>query len=363
MKFLSSLPAKNLAGKTCILRASLDIEDAKKSFRLQATLPTLKFLVNQGSRIIMIGQRGRPKKKDLALSMRVVMPFFRRKLKQKIDFLPDFNFEKIRKQINSSKPGSIFLLENIRFLPGETENDPELGRSLASLADFYVNDDFATSHRNHASFVQIPRFLPSYGGLLMQKELENLDKILKSTKKPFIVIIGGAKVPEKLGVIKNLMGKADWFLVGGVTANTILKAKGFDINRSDFDSEMVKTARQLINNKKIILPFDFISEKRKFIDIGPLTSKAFVEKIKTAKTILWNGPMGRFEDKKSLNGSRLVAQAVARSRAFSLVGGGDTTELIQKLGLEKKIGFMSTGGGAMLEYLGGKELPGIKALR
>ena len=227
----------------------------------------------------------------------------------------------------------------------------------------YVNDAFAVSHRKNASIVAITKFLPSYAGLLLEKEIGNLDKVMRVVRRPFTIVIGGAKTADKIEVLEYFSKKADWILLGGGPANTFLKAVGIDIGKSIYDPKLVSLARRMLRNENIILPVDFRKEKGRMLDIGPYTEKKFSEIIRSSKTILWNGPMGRFEKKTFARGSEVIAQAITKSRAFSVVGGGETVMLISQLGLLKKFDFVSTGGGAMLAYLAGEKLPGIAALQ
>ena len=372
MTYLSAENPKNLRGKTAIVRVDFNIADKNETFRLTATLPTIKLLVKHNINAILLSHRGKPKNRienpELRIkasnedTLRIVLPFLKGHLKRHVRFFNHFDFLKIKSDIDKARPGSIFLLENVRLFPDEEENDPALGRELASLGDFYVNDAFSASHRAHASITQIPKFLPSFAGLRLEQELKNLSKVMRSPKKLLIVILGGAKVSDKIGIIENLSGKADAFLIGGAMANAFLKAKGINIGASVFEENALPAAQKLLANEKILLPADFISHQNRILDIGPLAIEDFSKKIQSAKTIIWNGPMGLFENPRFAAGSNAIAKAIARSHAFSVAGGGETTYLIHELELEKKFDFLSTGGGAMLKYLSGEKLPGIKAL-
>ena len=275
-----------------------------------------------------------------------------------------FDAKKIKKSVATAS-GSIFLLENLRFLPGEEKNDEKFAKQLASLGDLYINDAFAVSHRANASVEAITKFLPSYAGLLMEKEIENLNKAIKKPKKPFVIILGGAKISDKLGIIKNFKQKADKFLIGGGIANTFLVAEGLPIGNSIFEEKMVPEAKKLLKLPKIILPVDYAIENKKILDIGPQTVENYASIIKKAKTIIWNGPMGYFENPKFAKASKAIAEAVIKSKAFVVIGGGETTAIIHnsKFIIHNSKLFISTGGGAMLEYLAGKKLPGIEALK
>jgi len=274
-----------------------------------------------------------------------------------------FHFDRIREMLRAAPAKSVYLMENVRLLKGEETNSPRLAKTLASLGTIYVNDAFAAAHRTHASVVGITRYLPSYAGLLMERECAALRDILRNVAHPFVVIIGGVKAWDKMPVIRRLMPRADAFLFGGSVANTILKAAGTGIGDSVYDPEFIALGTQLAKNKKVVLLRDWLWDKNKILDIGPQTIGEFVARIKKAKTVLWNGPLGQVEDTRYAAGSVAVAEAVAKSRALSVVGGGETTQLIRSLNLQKKISLLSTGGGAMLEFLAGKKLPGVEALK
>ncbi|HDH31219.1 MAG TPA: phosphoglycerate kinase [Candidatus Wolfebacteria bacterium] len=396
MKFLTLLKNKNLSNKTCILRVDFNIsltntdhtQTNTENFRISprsvsvnprisGVLSTIKFLTSRGAKVVILSHRGRPltnlktkKLKDPKLfkkefSLKFAADFLNKKLKKKITFVNNFNFAAIKRKIDKSPIGSIFLLENLRFLPGEKKNDVKLAKKLASLGDFYVNDAFGVCHRNNASVVGITRFIPSYAGLLLESEIKNLNKLNKNPRKPLVVIIGGIKISDKIGLIKNFQKKTDYFLTGGGISNTMVAAEGLPIGDSLYEPKMLLFAKQLLKScsKKIILPDDVIVDKRRILDIGPQTIEKYKKIIKKAKTIIWNGPLGNIEDPKFLNGSKEIAKAILESNAFSVIGGGETVGLLKaKNSKPKKNIFISTGGGAMLEYLAGKKLPGIVAL-
>jgi 3-phosphoglycerate kinase len=391
MKYLSSLSKKNLANQTCLLRVDFNIENAdlygyeheltRIPLRMERVLPTIKFLIDRGARVVILSHRGRPKtqisadsQRKSALSQRrsafTLKPFAKilskllKKPVQFIDFnLRKFDFLRLGNKIKNSPPGSVFLLENLRFLPDEEKNDKKFAKQLALLGDFYVNDAFSVSHRAHASVVAITQFLPSYIGLALENELKKLNQVVKNPEKPLIIIIGGAKISDKIGVIKNFSKKVNCFLTGGGVANTFLAARGLFIGKSLYDKDA--NAHELLNrySRKLILPIDFVIEKDKILDIGPKTIKKYTEIIKSAKTIIWNGPMGYIEDKKFRKGTEEIIKAIMKSRAFAVIGGGETTSIMSKVKGQKSKVFISTGGGAMLEYLAGKKLPGIEALK
>jgi phosphoglycerate kinase len=361
MRFLRSLARKAIQGKTWLVRVDFNIGEPEDVFRIEATLPTIRFLLARGGRVVLLSHRGRPDKPDPRQSLRSVLPILHRKLQLASIFLPSHDFTKVQATLDRSR-ARLFLLENLRFLPGERKNDATLARELASLGDCYANDAFSVSHRREASVVALPRLLPAYAGLLLEQEVQNLSRAFKKSDAPLVIVVGGAKVPEKMGFVQSFLHRADAILVGGVTANTFLKARGTDIADSVFDPAFVPAAKQMLRTKHLVLPSDFITERGKILDIGPLTSAAFSQAIGKAKTVIWSGPMGMFEDERYASGTIAVARAIARSQAFSIAGGGETGAIILRLKLQKKISFLSTGGGAMLEFLTKGTLPGIEAL-
>jgi len=372
MKYLSQLKTNQLSGKVAIVRVDFNIENTAQIFRLQATLPTIQYLIKKKVTVILMSHRGRPKKKFLLQekisasskeSLRIVLPFLKKHLKRDITFLPQLKVPFIQKKVLAARPGAVFLLENLRLLKGEKENSLVLATELARMGDLYVNDAFASSHRKDASIHRLPALLPSYVGLLLEKELVNLDIVQKTKKRPLVVILGGAKVSDKLGVMRHLFPHTSYFLIGGLAANTFLKAGGYDIKKSGYEPKMIPVARRLLKSHKIIMPVDFLEENEKIFDIGPISADLFSRYISAAKTILWNGPMGYFEKKKFASGTVHIARALAHTKEFVVAGGGETTQLIYELHLQKKYNFISTGGGAMLAYLSGKELPGLTALK
>jgi phosphoglycerate kinase len=299
----------------------------------------------------------------------------------------DWEGRKGLKKIDAMKTGEVMMLENLRFHPGEEKNDKKFAAGLASLADIYVNDAFAAAHRAHASIVGVPKFLPSYTGLLMKKEINVLSSLLGKPSKPFIGLIGGAKISTKISVIENLLKKVNSLLLGGALVNNFFKAAGYDIGASVYEPKELKTAKKFLKNKKIVLPIDFVVgdfkgkkawvisvPKKKtalckkpyaLLDIGPETIKKYSEIIRKAQTIAWNGPMGYFEIPKYSHGTLALGQLIAarsKGKVFGVVGGGETIEAVKKTGMSEYIDHISTGGGAMLEFLEGKVLPGIKPL-
>ncbi len=369
MKFLSDLKSKNLSNKIGLLRVDFNIEEGEsieKSPRFINAVNTIKFLNNYGAKVVILSHRGRPRKKDNSLSLKPFIKKLSTALKKTVYFanLEDKN---LKEKIRNSKSESVFMLENLRFYPGEDKNDIKLAKKIAALGDFYVNDAFAFSHRKTASMAAITDFLPSYAGLTLENEIKHLDAALKRYKKPLIIILGGVKISTKLGLIKNLFTKADYFLIGSAMADNFLVAQGLPIGDSVYEKEMVPFAKKLLNSKKIVLPTDFVINNRKILDIGEKTEKQFADIIKYAKTIIWNGPMGQYENPKFAKGTRAIIEAVLKNKnAKVVIGGGETLAAISNyeflISKNKNI-FVSTGGGAMLEYLSGKKLPGIEALK
>ncbi len=350
--------------KILLLRLNLDLDnkEIKGSLRLRRAADSVKSASKKFSKIIILSHRGRPSGIDKKLSLKPVAEELSKALKKKIIFISRFDAALIKKEVVSAKKGT-WMLENIRFLPGEYENDPALSKELASLGDIFINDDFATAHRANASNVGIAKFIKkAVAGPIMKAEIESIKKAMKKPKHPFTIVIGGVKMKDKIGVIRLLLPKADNILLGGGPANTALKAEGFDIGSSIYDAEMIDEVRELLDNPKIFVPLDTIIANDEILDIGPNTADQYADIIKNSGTVIWAGPMGRFEKKKFANGSYAVAKAAAASRAFSLAGGGETLAVIKELGIEKKIGFVSTGGGAMLVLLSGGEMPAFEAL-
>ncbi len=360
---------KNLSGKTVLVRVDFNVETPKEVLRLERSLPTIKYLLAQKARVILLSHRGRPDGTVMPeLSLRAMIPFLRRRASQSIMLFDHFNFDHIRAQVGAARPGSLFMLENMRFLSGEQSTQPGAQKAfaaqLASLGNIYVNDAFAVNHHPSASITELPKLLPSYAGFLLLKEMEQLNRVMKNPAKPLVVIIGGGKADDKFMVIKNLHSQAEHFLVGGVAANTILHARGVDIGYSKIDTSILPAVKKSLHDKKVIVPVDWIvGETGKICDIGPLTVRQFTEVIKGAKTIIWSGPMGVFEDPRYRAGTALIAKAIAKSKAFSVVGGGETIQFIVQSRMTDKFDFLSTGGGAMLAVLGGKKLPGVEALK
>ena len=305
-------------------------------------MPTIQFLQKNCRAVVILSHKGRPKGFEMGLSLKSTTKMLSRESKRKVAFLPHFHFDEIKELVQASPHGSIFLLENLRFLEGEAENNEILAECLASLGDFYVNDAFAVSHRANASIVAITRFLKSYAGFEFEAEIKNLSRVMRSPEKPLVVVLGGAKIEDKLQVFENLKDKASAFLIGGALTPEIMKK---------------------LRSPKMILPVDFKKEGDGIRDIGLKSIKLFGEEIKKARTIIWNGPLGNIDDKRFREGTKAIAKSIAENKkAYQVIGGGETVMFLKKLKLDKKIDFISTGGGAMLEFLAGEKLPGIEAL-
>jgi phosphoglycerate kinase len=312
-----------------------------------------------------MSHKGRPTGFKKNLSLKKDAENLSKLLHRKITFIPRFDFELIKNVIYKASDGSIFLLENLRFLPGEGKNSAEFGKKLASLGDYYVNEAFAVSHRAHASVSAITRYLPSYAGLGFAREALVLCKVMNAPKKPLVVVLGGGKAGDKLGVLKFLKTRADKFLLGGAPANTLSMLDGVRVGRSlvEGDKKRLGALRAILAYRNLVLPIDFRRSGNSIFDIGPHTEEIFMEEIRKARTLIWNGPVGYFENKLFANGSLAIARAVKKNkRLFSIVGGGETVAFLKKYKMTGAFSFVSTGGGAMLDFLAGKKLPGITAL-
>lgn len=382
----------DVAGKKVLVRVDFNVPlndkgEITDDTRITASLPTIQYLLEQKAAVILMAHLGRPKGQvKPELSLAPVAKHLGKLLGKKILFAPDCVGEAAQAAASKLKPGHILLLENLRFHKEEEKNDMEFAEKLASLADLYVNDGFGVSHRAHASVEGVTHFLPAAAGFLLEKEIQYVGQAVTNPLHPFVAIIGGAKVSDKIGVISNLLDKVDTLLIGGGMANTFLAAQGYKMGKSLVEEDKLDLAKELLakakkNKVNMLLPTDlvmaaafapdaeYVTEKVKnlnqaymALDIGAETSKAYAEALADAKMIVWNGPMGVFEMDAFCKGTEAVAKAVAKSRATSIVGGGDSVAAIEKLGLAKRITHISTGGGASLEYLEGKVLPGVAAL-
>lgn len=351
--------------------------------RIEGALPTIKRLIEQGAVVILASHLGRPKGITPEFSLAPVAARLTELLGKDVPLVPDCVGPEVEAAISAAKPGDVLLLENVRFHPEEEKNDPAFAAQLAALADVFVNDAFGTAHRAHASTEGVAHLLPPYAGYLIQKEIEHLGVVVENPARPFVAIMGGSKVKDKIALIDNLLPKVDKLLVGGGMTYTFLKAQGLEIGKSILDATSIDYAAQLLRDHtdKIVLPTDVvISDKfaedamtsivpvneipsdQEGLDIGPETSAHFATIIKTAGTVLWNGPVGVFELTPFMAGTRAVAEAMADSDGVTIVGGGDSAAAVEKFGLAEKMTHVSTGGGASLEFLEGKTLPGIAAL-
>lgn len=358
---------------TALLRLDFNTEDA---WRMEAALPTARFLLKRADKIVIISHRGRPAPAkivagapagfDKRLSLRRDARWLERFLKRRVRFIPHFRFGEIRETIAHSPRGALFLLENIRFLKGEKTLRPELAQKLASLADYYVFEAFAVAHHPADSVTGLERFLPSYGGLELEKEIHFLSRVMQKPARPLVLVIGGGKASDKLGVLASFKKKADAILLGGAPANTFLHLRGVDVKQSsrDTDPNDLKRLRPFLRSKNIHAPVDWSIRDGKILDIGSKTAKLYARKIREARTVFWSGPMGLIEQKPFDAGNFAVAQAIVSNRgAMKVTGGGETVMFLRKHRLGHAFDFISTGGGAMLEFLAGKKLPGIEALR
>jgi phosphoglycerate kinase len=379
----------DVKGKRVLVRVDFNvpIQDGKvgDDTRIRAALPTITYLLDHGAAVILCSHLGRPKEgPDPKFSMRPTAVRLGELLGKPVAFAEDCIGRVAEKAADALQPGQVLVLENTRFYKGEEKNDPAIARGLAALADIYVNDAFGSAHRAHASTEGVARLLPAVAGFLMEKEIQYLGAAIDNPKRPFIAILGGAKVSDKIGVIRNLLGKADVILIGGGMANTFFKAEGYPTGDSLVEAEALETARQLVQagGTRLRLPVDvvigdaFDAEAQsktiptgpvpvgwRILDIGPETVKSFAKAVKGAGTVVWNGPMGVFEFPRFAEGTFGVARAVAASGAVSIVGGGDSVAAINQSGLAGKITHISTGGGASLEMLEGLTLPGVAALQ
>ncbi|ACV64629.1 Phosphoglycerate kinase [Desulfofarcimen acetoxidans DSM 771] len=383
----------DVRGKRVFVRVDFNVpldekHEVTDDTRIRAALPTIRYLTEQKAKVILASHLGRPKGK-VAEEFRLdpVVRHLEELLGKKVIKTDDCIGEEVKAAISEMQEGDILLLENLRFYPGEEKDDPVFARELAALADVYVNDAFGTAHRAHASTHGIARLLPAVAGFLLQKEIKMLGSAINNPQRPFTAILGGAKVSDKIGIIKNLLGKVDNLLLGGGMANTFIKAQGYDVGKSLLESDKVELAGELINEARVkginfLLPVDVvvapmlspdamtqvveishIPGDNMALDIGPESIKKYSEIIKSSKTVIWNGPMGVFEMNAFANGTNDLVRVLADSGAVTIVGGGDLDAAVEKTGLSDKITHVSTGGGASLEFLEGKELPGIAVLQ
>ena len=385
----------DVAGKRVLCRCDFNVPTKEGKItsdkRIVAAMPTIEYLVNHGAKLILCSHMGKPKGEwKPELSLKIVADRISELLGQSVIMAKDVAGEDAKAKAAALQDGQVMLLENTRFEKGETKNDPELSKKLASLADIFVNDAFGTAHRAHASTAGVADYLPAVCGYLVEKEVSIMGKALANPERPFVAILGGAKVSDKLNVINNLLEKVDTLIIGGGMAFTFLAAKGYDIGKSLVDSEKIDYCKEMMakaeaKGVKLLLPVDAvvadsfpnpidgeiavetvaadaIPADKMGLDIGEKSQAIFAEAAKTAKTVVWNGPMGVFENPTLAKGTIAVAQALADSDAVTIVGGGDSAAACEQLGFADKITHISTGGGASLEFLEGLELPGIACL-
>lgn len=386
----------DVRGKRVLVRVDFNVPQSKDGSgkitddaRIVAALPTIEYLRKNGARVILMSHLGRPKDGyDPVYSMKPIAGRLSELLKDKVYFLASEKVvdDQVREGVSELKDGQVALLENTRFVKGETKNDPEFAKDLASLADLFVNDAFGTSHRAHSSNVGVASVLPSALGYLVEKEVRIMGGALEDPKRPFVAILGGAKVSDKIGVIRNLLNKVDAILIGGGMAYTFQKALGFEVGTSLLEEDKIDLAKELMTDAekkgvKLLLPvdgviadavapgqnaevvaIDRIPADKMSLDIGPKTAEIFTREILSAGTVVWNGPMGVFEIPEFAKGTLAIAKAMAESDAITIVGGGDSAAAVEQAGYKDQMSHVSTGGGASLELLEGKELPGIAAI-
>ncbi|NMB14888.1 MAG: phosphoglycerate kinase [Gallicola sp.] len=386
----------DVKGKKVLVRVDFNVPMSKENVgeitdnaRIEAALPTIKYLVDQNAKVILMSHLGRPKgeaKKEFSLEP--VAKELSSLLGKDVQFLDSDVVvdDSVKENVDALKDGEIVLLQNTRYRAEETKNGEDFSKELASLGDVFVNDAFGTSHRAHASNVGVSSILPSALGFLVEKEIDVMGQALENPERPFVAILGGAKVSDKIGVIENLLDKVDSILIGGGMAFTFLKAEGKEIGKSLLEEDKIELAKELIEKAKekgvkLLLPTDVviadkmeedadistvsvddIPEDKAGFDIGPDSVKLFDEELKNAKTVVWNGPMGVFEIEKFSKGTYDIAKALSESDAITIIGGGDSASAVEKAGYKDKVSHVSTGGGASLEFLEGKELPGVAAI-
>jgi phosphoglycerate kinase len=381
----------DLAGKRVLARVDFNVPlDASSGqitddSRIKAAVPTIDYLLDHDARIILCSHMGRPKGKVVpSLSMKVVAERLSSILRQQVMFVPDCVGSEVEAAVNEVKNGEILLLENLRFHPEEEKNDPAFSQSLARLGDIYVDDAFGTAHRAHASIVGVTKYLPAVAGLLLEKEINSLGKILLDPAHPFGLLLGGAKVSDKVALIENILPRVDFIIIGGGMAATFLKAKGYEVGQSLLEGS-TDTASYLMekaanNGVKLYLPEDVvvanvgtdsdwdnvpvknIPARKRIVDIGTLTISHFTRILERCKTVFWNGPMGIYEVPQFAEGTRAMARIISSINATTIIGGGSTAEIVTGMNLNGRMTFVSTGGGAALKFLSGETLPGVEVL-
>lgn len=388
---LNTVKDADLKGKRVLIRVDFNVPVKNgvvtDATRIKAALPTINYLLDNGASVVVMSHFGRPKgQKNPDFSMAPIAKEFEKLLGKKVTLASDVIGDEVEKEVKALKPGEVLLLENVRFYKEEEANDPEFAKKLASYGDLYVNDAFGTAHRAHASTEGVSHYLPSYAGFLIEKEVKFMAPLLENPEHPFVAIIGGSKVSSKISVLESLVKTCDTIVIGGGMAYTFLKVLGKSVGKSLVEDDYLETAKNFLaaaekKGVKVILPVDHVCaaafaedaepvyvdgqdvpENLMGLDIGAKTVALIVAELKNAKNVVWNGPMGVFEFSSFAKGTEAVAKALADSDATSVVGGGDSVAAINKFGLASKISHVSTGGGASLEFLEGKVLPGIKAL-
>jgi phosphoglycerate kinase len=388
---LRTVEAADVRGRRVLVRNDFNVplDDGKVTddLRIRAAVPTLRWLVEHGARVISCSHLGRPKgKRDERYSLAPVVPVLAAQLGREVRFVDDVVGEAAQAAARELTDGEVMLLQNLRFEPGETDNDPEFADRLAALAELYVDDAFGAAHRAHASVVGVAERLPAYAGYLLATEVRVLSRLLENPDRPFVAVLGGSKVSDKLAVLDNLLGRVDSLVIGGGMCFTFLAAQGLEVGDSLFEKDQVDAVRQLAaraerEGKRLLLPTDVvvaddfaedantrtvpvdgIEPGWRGLDIGPETAEAFAAEIARARTVFWNGPMGVFEWEPFAAGTRRVAEAVATSDAYTVVGGGDSAAAVAQVGLADRIDHLSTGGGASLELLEGQTLPGVAVI-
>ena len=377
-----------MAGKRVLVREDLNVPMAGGAIaddsRVRAAAPTLQHLAQRGARVVVMSHLGRPKNREAELSLKPVARDLGRRVGREVRFAEDCVGEPAMTAVDALQSGQVLLLENVRYHKEDEANDAAFARQLASLGDLFVNDAFAASHRAHASVVGVASYLPAYAGELMEAELDALHRALDNPRRPMVAVVGGAKVSTKVGVLKTLLARVDSLLIGGAMANTFFKAKGWPTGGGLVEETALEEASEVAKagGEKLILPVDLVCARKMeagealrvmeadkiepgwmALDIGPKTIRLFSQRLRGAGTVIWNGPLGVAEIKDFSDGTRAVGEAIAGSGGFTLVGGGDTVAAIESLGLAGRFSWVSTGGGATLEYLEGKELPGIAILK
>jgi phosphoglycerate kinase len=384
----ASIKSVEVAGKRVLVREDLNVPMSNGAVsddaRVRAAAPTLQHLAQRRARVVVMSHLGRPKDREPDLSLKAVVKDLGRSVGKDVQFADDCVGDAVTKAVAALQDGQVLLLENVRYHKEDEANDAGFARQLASLGDIFVNDAFAASHRAHASVVGVAAYLPAFAGELMEAELDALHRALDNPRRPMVAVVGGAKVSTKVGVLRNLLKKVDSLLIGGAMANTFFKARGWSTGKGLVEETALDEAKQVAEEAgdKLVLPVDVVCARKMeagealrifdsdrvedgwmALDIGPRSASLFNEKLRGAGTVIWNGPVGVAEIKDFSDGTKLVGDAIASSGAYTLVGGGDTVAAIDALGLGNRFSHVSTGGGATLEYLEGKELPGIAILK